>query len=495
MRTIYVDPTTKQITAAPIANSVDGLGEKLSEEDPSWHPFGFNRNLPAAADGFALSSPVLVMREGLRKITVILTLNFASTPPTDAELKTHFESGFGVKLSGEKDWVEAKVISATITNNSPASRKISLLYEIATGLPAIVPYNPTLLTGGYDTLAPIIRWETLTTAKPLVSLALSEATVQAVQIKVDVSGMKNVKLESDHGKLDASKPFYPFGPTPKIGSSFYIGADEALQKKVTAASMAIDWKSPPASLKAHYSAYPTLNSRENSGYTAQFQILRDGSFQDLTSAAKPLFNSANATSQITIDSSSPTLSFHKLGVTQYEKLFSRAVTQAKVELPFSRVSFSKPLSPLLTSPVLSFRAPLLLPFLPNLISLSAKTHSGFLRLKLNQDFGHENILRFFHQTSHTIQIQRTLALNALFLTHPTLQKSRHFLSATKQKRNLSLQATVQKTISNRAKSAFSISMLLAKERNMLTSSPRSKLRTSESLYFPVAKAKANFLSV
>ncbi|NJR43486.1 MAG: hypothetical protein HC767_13335 [Akkermansiaceae bacterium] len=144
--------------------------------------------------------------------------------------------------------------------------------------------------------------------------------------------------------------------------------------------------------------------------------------------------------------------------------------------------------------MLSFRAPLLLPFLPNLISLSAKTHSGFLRLKLNQDFGHEKYPEIFHQTSHTIQIQRTLALNALFLTHPTLQKSRHFLSATKQKRNLSLQATVQKTISNRANPRFHLNAF-GQERNMLTSSPRSKLRTSESLYFPVAKAKANFLSV
>ncbi len=397
LRTIHVDPVSKVLRAAPISNSADGLGEKLSEEDPSWHPFGYNRNLPAAIDGFALSSPVLVMREGLRKISVLLTLNFASSPPNVDALRSHFEAGFEVKLSSDKDWIIAKVSSVvvTVSNSSPNLRTITLNCEIANGEPAIVPYNPTVLTGGYDTLAPVMRWETLATANALISLALSEATVQSAQIKVDVSGMKNVNLENDHGKLDASKPFFPFGPVPKIGSSFYIGADEALQKKVTAASLSINWKSPPSSLKNHYQAYDALKNRENNAYTAQFQILRNGIFQDLTASPKALFSSPDATAQITIDSSSPTLSFHKLGAIQYEKLFSRAVPQARVELPFSRVMFSKPLSPLRASPALSFREPLLLSFLPKLISLSTKVHSGFLRLRLNQDFGHEKFPEIF----------------------------------------------------------------------------------------------------
>ena len=49
--------------------------------------------------------------------------------------------------------------------------------------------------------------------------------------------MKGVQLENDHGKLDASKPFYPFGPVPGPGSAFYIGAQEALAKQVTSAKL------------------------------------------------------------------------------------------------------------------------------------------------------------------------------------------------------------------------------------------------------------------
>ena len=59
IRTIHVDPDRNTVYAAPISNSMDGLGEELAEDDPSWHPFGYNRSLPLAECGFALSSPVL----------------------------------------------------------------------------------------------------------------------------------------------------------------------------------------------------------------------------------------------------------------------------------------------------------------------------------------------------------------------------------------------------------------------------------------------------
>lgn len=48
------------------------------------------------------------------------------------------------------------------------------------------------------------------------------------------------------------KPFHPFGTTPGIGSSFYIGSAEIFQKKLTKLRLNFEWKDVPGNLKNYY---------------------------------------------------------------------------------------------------------------------------------------------------------------------------------------------------------------------------------------------------
>jgi Baseplate J-like protein len=413
IRTIYLDPVTQIARAAPVSNSADGLGSELPVEDASWHPFGHHRPLlPRAECGFALSAPVLVMREGTREITVILKLDFTSTPPSEALIIAYFSTQMIASLSGEKVWIPAGSPVVTIGKIGTYSVTVTLVYKVPSTAPAISPYNLTVLTGAFDTVSPVMKWTCADAANSPVAAALSSALIREISLKVSVTGMKDVDLENDHGKIDPSKPFYPFGPLPQQGSSFYIGAEEALHKSVTAATLTINWKNPPSNFATHYGAYPSGATMTNGSFTSQFQILKNGQFEDLTSSAKSLFATPDAMAQTLIDSTSTALSFHKLNAVQYHQSFSKKVSQARVELPFSRVSISKPLNTLALAPVLAFRTDIALPALQGRSRLSAKSHQGFLRLRLNKSFGQDLYPALFAAAvSHNSQPANAAAAN------------------------------------------------------------------------------------
>lgn len=73
-----------RIYASPISNSSDGFGAKLTSADLSWHPF-YNKtyqagalksiDMPKAEVGFALASHYLLMAEGTRTITLEFTIS------------------------------------------------------------------------------------------------------------------------------------------------------------------------------------------------------------------------------------------------------------------------------------------------------------------------------------------------------------------------------------------------------------------------------------
>ena len=61
---IFADPlTTDRPRVAFDAQSLDGLGEPLTEDSPNWKPFG-SEEFPALETGFAIASPILALKEG-----------------------------------------------------------------------------------------------------------------------------------------------------------------------------------------------------------------------------------------------------------------------------------------------------------------------------------------------------------------------------------------------------------------------------------------------
>lgn len=247
------------------ANSYNGNGAALNKENPAWHAFGFNEvplkkdspvkiKLPAAKPGFALASPIFLLKEGERTITVTLDLDLPAS--TDYSAFKDLGSQFIILLTGEKDWISPA--SFTIdTVPSPGKQQLKFAAVIDKAEKAIVGYNAAIHKENYNTSNPVIRvlLEADENKGYKAYHEFAKVILKKATINVAVTGMKDVVVENDDGKLDPAKPFLPFGPFPKKGSNFYIGSQEIFSKKWDSINLNFEWKSKPDDLGTHYFAY------------------------------------------------------------------------------------------------------------------------------------------------------------------------------------------------------------------------------------------------
>jgi hypothetical protein len=240
----------KKVAYADVTFSADGLGTPFKDDVPKWNPFG-SKSWPTASMGFAFASKVLLMSEGDRTIT--LTLSFTGLDSFDPALIGQL---FKVFLTSEKDWLQADFsLTAPVTLDQ---QQLVITLNVPPKAKAIVPYNQAIHKENYKTDFPVIRllMSVQDNAYP-VYLALSKAKLNDVRIDVAVTGMKNLAVENDNGKIDPSKPFFAFGAVPKVGSNLYIGNTEIFQKDWKEITPNIEWKGVPADLKSYYTAYRT----------------------------------------------------------------------------------------------------------------------------------------------------------------------------------------------------------------------------------------------
>ncbi|MDY0037631.1 MAG: baseplate J/gp47 family protein [Zoogloea oleivorans] len=242
---------------APIADSANGLGEKLPAEQLAWHPFGLRRPgqtaLPDAPVGFAMAAAVLRLASGLRKIS--LSLGLDGIDPEMHSAAT-LAGAFEMHLSGAKGWIGPFTIASADSSVTANSWTFSVL--VPADQPAIVDASPALLQQDFPAGLPIIRLQLREGAgqrfTPLSGLRVSQA-----KISVEASGIGNLTLEGDFGTLDPKKAFLPFGPQPAPGARFYVGSPEALGKRLTRLSLQLAWQGAPntqtalTDLYAHYS--------------------------------------------------------------------------------------------------------------------------------------------------------------------------------------------------------------------------------------------------
>lgn len=253
MKSWYQSAADKKVAYADVTFSADGLGTPFKEDLPKWNAFG-NASWPAASMGFAFASKVLLMSEGTRTITLTLSFNTAPLALDLALLRQQFK----VFLTSDKEWLQADfpTSNAFVMNTSGGLTNLVITVSVSSKAKAIVPYDQTVHKENYNTTYPVIRLlMNMQGDNYAVYQSLSKANLAKVQIDVDVQDMKNLAVENDNGKLDPSKPFFAFGPQPKIGSNLYIGSAEIFQKDWTEIVPKIQWKNQPADFKSYYTCY------------------------------------------------------------------------------------------------------------------------------------------------------------------------------------------------------------------------------------------------
>ena len=213
----------------------------------SWYPFGDNSN-PRADVGFAISSPMLLAKEGRRR----LSLEIDGGQNISRSALTAF-------YTGPKGWVQAEVdLLPGVNNNSSSTSKTFLLVKIDDSLPAVVAYNEKIHLSGYTSIYPVVKIllknedEFEETFAFFAGLKFSAFN----KMVMNVEGVKSFTLSGENGKLSPLQAFKPFGNIPVKNKSFFtIGHSEAFNKYLNTFHLAANWKNAPGNMTKYYHTY------------------------------------------------------------------------------------------------------------------------------------------------------------------------------------------------------------------------------------------------
>ncbi|AYL99038.1 hypothetical protein [Mucilaginibacter celer] len=223
----------------PIANP----GSIQTDQDgkiQSWETFGgsVTPTSTLVKTGIAIASPMLLLREGERKIKLIITFN-QNIAMGILEMATWY-------LSTQNTWLPVAA-NFTPCNNATTDTVEVDIYLPATQ-PAIEPFikNPD----GLNTVWPLLKIEF-----QLFSGDDAPPQITSLQIDVNVTGVKTFQLYNDNGALSTKTAYPPFGPVPLVKSNFIIGSNEVFSKPLGRLFIGLDWNNLPADFAAYYQQY------------------------------------------------------------------------------------------------------------------------------------------------------------------------------------------------------------------------------------------------
>jgi hypothetical protein len=254
LRTLYLEQSeinnelkTIGLKAAPVANSEDGLGTPIQDtERPTWFTMG-SPKMPVGTIGFAVASPELLLREGNRTITLHVHTN---------EMVQLAKDTFHVFLSGEGEWIPAHAID-NFNAGKLVTNGFKIQVTLAVDQPPVLPFNSEDFGEELGTDLPVLK-VLINPFKPgnqQIYQDLLDLKIESITLEVKVEGLSQVIAFNDEGKLDAGKPFFPFSPLPKTGSSFFIGNDEVFQKNLKELRIHLNWENRPENFSEYYAGY------------------------------------------------------------------------------------------------------------------------------------------------------------------------------------------------------------------------------------------------
>lgn len=191
-------------------------------------------------------------------------------------------------------------IHAAVTQVLPSPQAgvagLTLALELSAGMPEIAAGEgmpaPTLFLRNADNprICPISFFE---------SYAL-----EAIDVEVTVSGMRQLRAWSDDGPLSVDQSFVPFGARPQEGASFIVASPEMAQKPVKEVGVELTWADRPDPLggfEAHYRDYAGRPAAPDPVLTVSY-LSGDG-WKPVSEPDLPLFEVHPVTGELLVERS------------------------------------------------------------------------------------------------------------------------------------------------------------------------------------------------
>jgi hypothetical protein len=241
-----------RVFASPVANSDDGLGAKLTSADLSWAPF-FNKSYKNG-DLDSINMPPAEIGFAIFSHHLLIsggartiTLGFKIESDTSL-LKDDYGEEIECFLSCEKEWYKADVQSFDLATKSgnPDEHWLTLTIQLTGSVPPIVPWAVKVHGHSFATELPVLLIKLKQqNGVPYIYNDLQDLIISKVDLTIHVTDLKTILLSNDFGPIDPSKPFQPWGANPVANGSLVIGSKEVFQKHLTQLSVSVDWHTAP----------------------------------------------------------------------------------------------------------------------------------------------------------------------------------------------------------------------------------------------------------
>jgi hypothetical protein len=237
--------------------------------------------------GWAISSPLLLLGQGVREI--VLTLGFRSEGFDAAKLTPLLASEqkpLAIQLSTEKGWRtrpasfavgDYRTLSAA--SSPPATALAAIQISLSVGADAAAIVTPSPAAAGIAAGWPMLRCM----LKPLWSearqqfvaeyAAFRDLALVAVHLHTKVAELTPAFIQNDEAVLSPKKPFEPFGTSPVVGSRCSIGDPELVVKPLDELTFHLKWAGVPSDLTAHYKNYEEAGKKPVRTFTAQISLV------------------------------------------------------------------------------------------------------------------------------------------------------------------------------------------------------------------------------
>ncbi len=251
------------------------------DQTSQWKTFGRPRDaseevVPAQTVGWAVSSPLLALQEGLRTMTLTVAFDAGSFDASQVDDAVLDEAPFGLQITTEDGWFDLGRLRPETVSYEPSSGDAlpALRFTATLGVGEPATRAPESEVHGMDAPWPVLRLvlrqygEPATGAPRMRYQEFAGLRVAFAHVVVDAVGMTALQMRNDRSKVDPAKPCLPFGAQPAVGSRLYVGHPELAIKPLTSVSLALTWMGlPDVGLSEHYRSYRVRLSEEGGGWS------------------------------------------------------------------------------------------------------------------------------------------------------------------------------------------------------------------------------------
>lgn len=271
---------------------------------PGWSPFGTGDHSVNAGEvgtaenspaGILITSEILSLREGERKITIKIPcstndyLKNLIKSTVNENYEVDLKDALFLSYTGEGGWNAINGVSVMILSIFQEQNAIAIEFTLSASDPAFVSYTENIHRKGIHAAQPVLQLSLNSDAAHFPYEILSNLQVRDVEINVSVKGLSNSTVYTETGKVPAGQVFSPFGSVPAPGSYFTLSNEELFHKEIAHLEIRLIWHNLPVhsialnELMEYFKGYNLKDEAINKEYALIVNMQGDGKWEAIDS--------------------------------------------------------------------------------------------------------------------------------------------------------------------------------------------------------------------